>query len=418
MIHTYNLMFHLRYDKKQQDGTVPIYCRITIDGQRAELALKRYVLPDRWSPSRQLPVGRDEQSRGIARYIETVRAKLNEHQRLMEEAGKEVTAKSLKDEYLGVNQKSQSLVALFEDHNAKVKALIGNGYAAGTYERYQTCLRHLKAFIRSRYDANDFNVRQLDYKFISEFDFYLRTARKCANNSAVKYLKNFKKVVRLAISYGWISADPFLHYNTKLEKIDRGFLTQTEIDTVADKFFDIPRLDMVRDAFLFQCYTGLAYADMKKLTPANVVRDEQGNLWISTERKKTGNPVNVPLLEQALRILDKYRGHPLCATRGVLLPVLSNQKMNAYLKEIGDVCGIRKRLSSHLGRHSFGTSVTLANGVSLEAVSKMLGHSDMSTTRIYARMLDSRVSDEMTALRTKLRTTDRTTGFTPPSSGE
>jgi integrase len=259
---------------------------------------------------------------------------------------------------------------------------------------------HLREFAKHRYNLDDVLLNNIDHSFIQEFDHFLRTVRNCENNTAVKYIKNFKKIIRDALAKGLITIDPFLSYKAKLKKVDRGFLLQEEIDSIEAKVITIPRLAQVRDIFILQCYTGLAYADIKKLRPEHIVKGADGAQWINTHRTKTNTIVNVPILPQAQAILDKYVNHPQCINRGVLLPVLSNQKMNGYLKEIADICGITdKNLSSHLARHSFSTTITLANGVSLEAVSKMLGHSSLATTKVYARMVDSRVSNEMKQLR-------------------
>jgi site-specific recombinase XerD len=319
------------------------------------------------------------------------------------DANKPATAAAIKNSFMGISQKSKSLFLLFEDHNTKVKELVGKDFSQGTLDRYDTVLKHLREFVKHKYSLDDILLSDIDHAFIQEFDHFLRTVRNCENNTAVKYIKNFKKIIRDALAKGLITVDPFLSYKAKLKKVDRGFLTQEEIDTIAAKELSILRLAQVRDIFIFQCYTGLAYADIKKLRPKNIVKGADGQLWINTRRTKTDTMVNVPILPEAQAILDRYADHPQCLNKGVLLPVLSNQRMNGYLKEIADLSGITKNLSSHLARHSFGTTITLSNGVSLEAVSKMLGHTNMNTTRVYARMVDSRVLDEMNILRSKLK---------------
>ena len=244
-------------------------------------------------------------------------------------------------------------------------------------------------------------LKEVNHEFIIELDYFLRTEKKCCNNTAVKYIKNFRKIIRIAIANSWIDKDPFINYKPKLNKVDRGYLTKEELEALSLKQFSIERIEQVRDVFLFQCYTGLAYCDTYKLTSANVVKDDAGFLWVKSKRTKTDIPINVPLLHVAQEILNKYKTNSEKNLK--LLPVLSNQKMNAYLKEIADICGINKRLSCHLARHTFATTVTLANGISLESVSKMLGHTNLVTTKIYARMLDSRVLSEMQILSAKLK---------------
>ena len=402
MTKNFNMLFHIRKEKANAEGLAPIYCRITVDGKRCELAIKREVAISKWLPSKGYVKGTNEEAQSLNKYIDSVRAKVYEHQKLLMDANKPVTAETIKNSFLGLTQQAKSLFKLFEDHNAKVKQLIGKDFAAGTYERYETALKHLKEFAAHRYQLTDVFLTDVDHTFIQEFDHFLRTVRNCANNTAVKYMKNFKKIIRQALAKGLITVDPFQGYRAKLKKVDRGYLTQEEIDAIQKKVITIPRISQVRDIFLFQCYTGLAYADIKKLTKEHIVKGADGEQWISTRRTKTDTAINVPLLPEALAILDKYKAHPECYSKGVLLPVLSNQRMNGYLKEIGDLCGITKNISSHLARHTFGTTITLANGVSLEVVSKLLGHTNLATTKVYSRMLNSRVSEEMQDLRSRM----------------
>jgi site-specific recombinase XerD len=402
MTKTFNILFYVRRDKADEQGNAPVYCRITVDGKRSELAIKRQVALTKWQPSKGYVKGTNEEARSLNTYIDSVRTKIYEHQKLLMDANKPVTAEAIKNSFLGISQKSKSLFQMFEEHNEKIKQLVGKQFAQGTHERYVTVLKHLKEFVQKRYSLSEYYVGEVNHEFIQEFDHFLRVVHNCANNSASQYLKNFKKIIRLATAKGLISIDPFLNYKIKLKKVDRGFLLQEELDAIQAKTFTIPRLSQVRDIFLFQCYTGLAYADLKKLSKEHIIKGADGELWISTHRTKTDTAVNVPLLPEAVAILNKYESHPESNNKGLLLPVLSNQKMNAYLKEIGDLCGITKNLSSHIGRHTFASQVTLANGISLEVVSKMLGHSNINTTKIYARMVDSRVSEEMQGLKGRM----------------
>jgi len=408
---TFNILFYIRRDKADSNGRVPIYCRITVNGERSELAIKRDVQVDRWIPNSQKVMGSNEESRSINAYINTVRIKINDHRNKLESSDKTVSAESIKNSYLGIIEGSKSLIAIFEEHNRKVKSLINKDFAAGTFERYETCLKHLKEFVEWKYKVADYYVEDVNHEFITELDYYLRSVKNCANNTTIKYIKNFKKIVRIALANGWITKDPFLNYKSKLEKIDRGYLTQSELDTLRSKTFSTTRLEQVKDIFVFQCFTGLAFSDVKSLSHANIVKDLEGELWINTHRRKTNTEVHVMLLPEAIDVTNKYRDDVECLYKGVLLPVLSNQKMNGYLKEIGDICGITKNLSTHLARHTFATTVTLAKGVSLESVSRMLGHTNLKTTQVYARMMDSRVATEMKVLRGKLSDTAAKSGY-------
>jgi len=404
MNNTLSILFHIRVDKRDQKGNVPIFCRITAEGKRATFSIQRSVSADIWETGKERVKPTAEEAKSINAYINLIRKRIYDaHYRLLESKNP-ITAVSLRDAAINHERiKARSLFKLFEDHNKKVKERINKDFAYGTFERYQTCLKHLKDFVKFKYNRNDYSLHEIDYEFITELDHYFRVQRNCNNNTSVKYIKNFKKIVRIALAHGWIKADPFIGFKSKVNKVDRGYLTMAELEVLSRRVFGIQRIQNVCDVFLFQCFTGLAYIDTKFLTKQNLFLDGVGTFWIKTKRVKTGIEANIPLLPQALMILEKYKNLPSVGGCNRLLPVLSNQKMNSYLKEIADLSGIDKRLSCHLARHTFATTVTLNNGVSLEAVSKMLGHTNLMTTKIYARMLDSRVLDEMKKLQGKMQ---------------
>src|SRR5690606_18608365 len=276
-----------------------------------------------------------------------------------------------------------------------------------TAERYRTAKKHVEDYIQSNYHVKDLNVKDINHKFISGFEYYLKTTRKCSHNTAIKYITNFKKIIRIAYANDWISKDPFLHWKAKLKIVDREFLTKTEIKRIYEKKFPADRLNQVKDIFIFSCFTGLAYADVKKLTKKDVVIGIDSQNWIKTKRTKTDTRSNIPILAIPQEIINKYEASQESRDTDLLLPVLSNQKMNAYLKEIADLCGISKNLTFHLARHTFATTVTLTNGVPIESVSKMLGHKSLRTTQHYAKILDKKVSDDMNALRLRMSSTEQ-----------
>ncbi|MDB5120101.1 MAG: recombinase [Sphingobacteriales bacterium] len=312
-----------------------------------------------------------------------------------------ITAESLKNKFLCKDEKARMLIAVFKDHNKKIGALVGKEYAQGTYVRYQTSLKHTQDFLQWKYKLSDIDIKKIDHDFVTNYEFYLRSERNCANNSAFKYIKNFKKVVGICLSSGWLHKDPFTNYKIRIKQIDRVFLNEDDLQKMADKVFSTERLNQVRDIFLFCCFTGLAYADVKKLKRNEIVKGPDGEMWIYTKRMKTDTPSRIPLLPSALNLLSKYEDHPICSNLGSALPVSTNQKMNAYLKEIAGICGIDKTLTFHIARHTFATTVTLSNGVPIETVSKMLGHTNIKTTQHYARILDLKVSKDMATLKQK-----------------
>ena len=398
---TFGLLFYLKKSKANASGKLPIYLRITIDGKRTEISTKRTIEIEKWSVEANKAIGRTEDVRELNAYLDSLISRVYQSHRDLIQDNKEVTAETLKNKFLGVEEKQVTLITLFKEHNKRVEKLIGKGYSTGTLDRYKTVFKHLQEFMKHNYNVSDICFNRINHKYITDFEFYLKSERNCGHNSAIKYIKNFKKIVRIAIASDLITKDPFLNYKVQLKVVKREFLSEEEIQTMLEKDLHTHRLEIVRDIFIFCCYTGLAYSDVKKLSKDSIVIGIDGEKWIKTNRTKTGTRSSIPLLPPALKILKKYENSPLSVSKGVLLPVLSNQKSNAYLKEVADLCGIKKNLTTHLARHTFATTVTLSNGVGIESVSKMLGHTSIKTTQHYAKILDRKVSDDMAILKQK-----------------
>jgi site-specific recombinase XerD len=344
-----------------------------------------------------------EELRELDSYLDALKEKLYAaHQALIRE-NKTITAEAIKNKYTGVSEKARMLVPIFQKHNDEVETLVPKEYSPGTLERYKTSLSHTEEFLKWKYNLSDIDIRDINHEFITDYDFFLRSVRKCANNTTVKYIKNFKKIIRICIANGWLDRDPFVNYKVKLKEVERPFLSEDELDIIINKHFKVPRINQVKDIFLFSCFTGLAYSDVKKMSYENIATGIDGEKWLFINRTKTDTASRVPLLPTALDILDKYKDHPQCINKQKLLPVLSNQKMNAYLKEIADLCEINKELTFHIARHTFATTVTLNNDVPIESVSKMLGHKNIRTTQHYAKLLDKKVSNDMQTLRDKFK---------------
>lgn len=411
---TLGILFYIKRAKIDNQGKAPIYLRITVDGMRSEIAVKRTIEPDRWSAEAGRVKGSTEEVKSINAYLDIVRSKVYEHHKKLLENSIRITADNLKKSMLGTSDRDKTLLAVFEYHNKQVKSLIDKEYSYGTYERYQTVVKHLRDFLKWRDNAHDIGLKEVNHKFITDFEFYLKTVRDNSHNTAIKYIKNLHKIVNLSLANGWLDRNPFANYKVKVREVERGFLSEEEIQTILSKKLHTERLDQVRDVFIFCCYTGLAYADVKKLNKFNIVKGIDGEKWIQTHRTKTDTRSNIPLLPTALAILDKYQNHPEALAKGNVLPVLSNQKMNAYLKEIADLCSISKNLTMHLARHTFATTVTLTNGVPIESVSRMLGHTNLKTTQHYAKIIDRKVSDDMKALRERLQTSTMTMTISMP----
>jgi site-specific recombinase XerD len=298
------------------------------------------------------------------------------------------------------------LIPIYKDHNNRIEGLLGNGYAPGTLERFKISLKHLQEFLMWKYNISDISLEKIDFALITDFEFYLRSIKGCSNNTAVKYVRNFRKIIKICLNNDWLAKDPFVKYDGKMKEVETNFLTEEEIQAIYSKKFRTSRLELVRDIFIFCCFTGLAYVDVKGLKSDHIGIGIDGQKWVFKNRQKTDTKSKIPLLPIPEEIIKKYAAHPKALNEDRILPVLSNQKMNGYLKEIGDLCGITKEITFHMARHTFATSVTLSNGVPIESVSKMLGHKNIQTTQHYARVLDKKVSDDMQVLRTKFTGTE------------
>jgi site-specific recombinase XerD len=377
----------------------PIYMSIAVGEDRVELSTKKYVLPQRWNTAMQKVSGNGEENRTINAYLKTLEQEVFQaHQALILE-NKEVSAGNIKSKLLGLDTEQHWIIEEFKDHNKKMEALIGKQYARATWKRFETTLKHTQDFIQWKFKSPDQEVSRLNHEFLENFEFYLKSVRNCDHNSTMKYLANFKKIVLRCTKKGWLAKDPFSDFKLSLHEVKINVLTDHELDLIAKKNFSAERVGRVRDIFLFSCFTGLAYADVKKLKRSEIKMGVNGKDWIFASRQKTDTDFRIPLLPEAAAILKKYEDDPQCVNMDRAFPVMSNQKMNAYLKEIADVCGIKKNLTYHLARHTFATTVTLSNGVPMETVSKMLGHKNLKTTQHYAKIVDTKISEDMDSLR-------------------
>lgn len=401
MEHRISILFYIRKSKMTKDKLMPIYIRITVNGQRIEQSILRYVEVARWGAASGRVKGSGAEARQLNAYLDTLTSKVYKLEREMIQDGKTITFESFREKWLGVTERPRMLMEVFQQHNDQLAALVGKEFSPATLERYNTSRDHTRAFLQWKYRIADIDIKKLDYEFVSDFEFWLKTQRNCNHNTAIKYISNFRKIVNICIRKGWLQKDPFLGFKMSKHEVDRDFLTEDELRAISSKDFGTERLSHVRDIFIFSCFTGLAYADVQKLKRSEIGLGVDGDYWIFTSRQKTETKSRIPLLPLAAAIIKKYKDYPVCVQSGRILPVLSNQKMNAYLKEIADVCKIHKNLTFHMARHTFATTVTLSNGVPMESVSKMLGHKNLKTTQHYAKILDRKVSEDMKVLREK-----------------
>lgn len=406
MDHKISVLFFIRKSKKAKNGLTPVYLRITINGGRIDQSLQKQVEVARWSAAAGKMKGNTPEAHQLNSYFDALKAKVLKTEREMVADGQIITIDTFREKWFGTHERPRMLLEIFQEHNDQVSALIGKEFAQATLTRFNTSKDHVAAFLQWKYKIRDIDISRLNFEFVSDYEFWLKTQKNCGHNTTLKYIADLRKVINNCIRKGWLVRDPFLGFKMTRHEVDKDFLTEDELQTIFTKDFGTDRLNQVRDIFIFSCFTGLAYADVQKLKRTEVARGIEGDYWVFTKRQKTETASRIPLLPVPLQIIEKYKDHPACINSGKILPILSNQKMNAYLKEIAIVCKILKNLTFHIARHTFATTVTLSNGVPMESVSKMLGHKNLKTTQHYAKILDRKVSDDMKLLREKFTAKD------------
>ena len=397
---TFKVLFYLKRNAIRKDGRMPIIARITIDGHITQFNVKLEIQPNYWSVKLGKVIGQSSDSKQYNAQLNEIKASLYQIYHELQRKDNYVTSEKVKNEFLGISENHETLLNLFQKNNNDVQKLIGISKSADTYRKYEVTRKHLQKFLQFQYKLTDISLKEIKHMFLCDFETYLMATVRCNANTTAKFMQYLKRIILIARNNGLISNDPFANYKIHMTRVDRGYLPQEDIEKLLKKQFYTKRLELVRDIFVFSCFTGLAYIDVKNLTDKNIRTSFDGKLWIMTKRQKTNVQSNILLLDVPKMILDKYKGK---SPDNKLLPILSNQKMNAYLKEIGDICEIDKELTFHLARHTFATTVTLAKGVPIETVSKMLGHTNIRTTQIYARITDSKISNDMQELAGKLQ---------------
>jgi site-specific recombinase XerD len=405
LLNTFGVQFIIRQDKLK-DGKAPLYCRITVNGEIVHFALKKWIDPKHWDQRKGAGKGNKDEAARINSDLEDIRVALGNYYQKLRLKGGRITAEAVKDVYLGTDEEApNTLSRLVAYHNEQGSALL----KWSTLKHYLVTQRYLIKFLEARHRKKDIFLYDINYKFVVDFETFLRGVqpkdhqRPIDNNGVMKHLIRLRKMTSLALKLDWIAADPFRNYKFKYKKVDKDFLTEAELKKLEKVNLGVERLNMVRDMFVFSCYTGLAYVDLMNLNEdMHIQIGIDQRQWIKTIRQKSDEVVIVPMLPVAKTILARYRGNIRSLANDTVFPKISNQKVNAYLKEIAKDLGIKKTLTFHVARHTFATTVTLSNGVPIETVSKMLGHTKISTTQIYARVLEKKVSDDMEVLRKKL----------------
>ncbi len=391
--------------QKQKEGKHPVFMRIFVDSKKSEVFTEQHVSFAHWDNSAKKVRSACKEADYINSYLDNLKAKVQNQFYELRSQGKEITSELLKNQLLGIEEqpKHKTILEAFDYHNLKLSEQVKIGKVVSkTHTRYVITKNKVLSFMQHQYKKDNMSLPEMRLRFVTEFEHYLLTIDRLQSNTAHKYIKNLKKIMNMAVGLDWIPSNPFNQFKCSYTNPEREILNQDEIAILLNKKLHAPRLEEVRDVFIFCCYTGFAYSDVYEFKQNAVMKGLDGNLWLSTLRQKTGTKESVPLLPVALEIIEKYRNHEYCTKYDKLLPVNSNQRYNAYLKEIADICGINKTLTSHIARHTFATTITLANGVPIETVSAMLGHNSIRTTQIYAKVVEQKVSDDMQLLREKL----------------
>ncbi len=401
---TFSILFWADQKNATNDEAL-VYARITVNQKRANISLKRRVPIKLWDPKKNRSKGTSAEARQLNQYIDQTYTKLFQIYQDLKFQEKLITAKLIKSHFVGDSEQAKTLQNLIEYHSKKIQ----NTLAKGTIRNFGVTENYLNRFLNKIKRTNDVYLKELDFKFLCDFENFLSNywpvghPRALSQNTIMKHIQRLRKMVTLAYHLEWIPRDPFVRWNPVYEKKQREFLSENELSNMENFEFTSERLDRVRDLFVFSCYTGISYIDIMNLTNDNLVLGIDGVNWIYTTRQKTKSIVKIPLLEKAEILINKYQRHPMTDVSKTLFPQITNEKLNVYLKEVAHYVGISKNLTFHMARHTFATTVTLSNGVPIETVSKLLGHTKIATTQIYARVIDSKVSQDIHILKDKLR---------------
>ena len=391
---SFSILFFIRESKARKNGNVPIEVMITVNGERNSFSTGKQIAIEKWNKTKQQVKGKDQETQNLNNYLKAIKAKLYQKEAELLERGFIITAQILYDAYFDKVEsiKERSLFEVFEEHNQEQEKLVGNGVSKATHWVSVYTIRLLREFVQQKYKREDLYLRELNLNFIQSFHSFLRIDKGMAQNSSTKHLKLLKKIINLSVANSYMAFNPFSTYKVEREPVDIDFLDEEELRKIINFDTPLPRLERAKDMFLFGCFTGLSYIDIKTLTPEHFEKDSAGRIWIKKRRIKTGVLSRIPLLPIAKLILDKYKGGEK------LLPIQDPADINKYLKDIAILCGINKRICFHTSRHTFASTVTLANNISLEVVSKMLGHTNTRMTAHYAKLIDKCIGEQMDKL--------------------
>ncbi len=394
----FKVSYYLRSNYENKEGKSPIMLRIYLGGEMANLgSTKLFVDKSKWSNKTSRMIGRTAEALSINASIDALTTTLMQIYRKYETSD-ELSVDFIKSVFFGNDKEFTTFLPVFDKYLESITLQVGKTLTKGTLYKYRVVRQNFQDFLQEKYHRKDLGLNEMTSAIIQDFQLYLTSVVGGVHNTTTKKLRNLKTVINYARNRGLITHDPFANYKLHYELVDRGYLTEEEVLRIMKKRFEIERLELVRNIFIFSCFTGLAYIDVYNLTYDKIVTME-GRQWLISNRYKTGIDSNVLLLDIPLSIIKKYDDKDRKDNK--VFPMMSNQRINSYLKEIADLCGIKKNLTFHLARHTFAT-MSISKGVPMESVSKMLGHTNIRVTQIYARITNKKVEHDMELLSKKL----------------
>jgi len=397
-LRTFGLIFFIRKERaaKKFENLSPIYLRITVNGCRAEVAMQKYVNPENWDSSINRVRGNGTEARKINEFLDKEKGRVILLKDELLNRGEEITSEKLKEKYLGISEKKgTTFLKFFKKHNDDMKERINKDFSNTTWKRYETTYDHVKSYINKEFKKNDVLLNSIDHEFIVGLEHYLKTKDKpCDHNSTMKYLGNVRKITNLALNSDYIEKNPFRKFKIKYNKVKQEFLLWDDLKKIENLKIKIQRLDLVKDLFVFACYTALEFIDIEELNESHYQIESDGSKWIIKERSKTGITCYIPIFPETKLILEKYKDDPR-KKDGQLLPVLSNQKLNAYLKEIADLAGINIEITTLTARRTFASVVGFKKGLTAESIRMVMGHSDLTMTSLYSQPDKTKIINDL-----------------------
>ena len=391
---TFAILFYINRTKIRKDGTCQLLCKVSIDAEWEQIGTKASVNPDIWNPETGRADGRSENAVTVNRAIDELTKEITDHYNHIKKSLGFVTAELVKNAVKGIGQKPVTLLALFREHNEEYRKRIGIDRIKETYDSYQRSLKHLTAFIQEKKGVDDITLRSLDRVFYDDFEIFLQSDCKMKPKTVHEHMYRLKKMTMRAVSQGTLRRDPYCRLHPALPKRKSRHLKLEDLKTLMSTPIDKPNLQRVRDWFIFSTFTGLAYADLKRLSVNDITQAEDGTWWIHIKRQKTDTPSVIKLLDVPLRIIEKYK-HERQGDK--IFNLYCREYLIKLTHELGEEYGFD--LTFHKARHNFGTHMTLSMGVPLETVSKMMGHTNITTTQIYAQVTDKKVDEDMKRLK-------------------